>query len=129
VVAAPWLDPGRVLTELGVVPGMRAAATQIAPIDPPDGKYASTSIPAIELTVTARSSYDPVVTAVQLLAAIHRVHGDSVVVNSRRMGQLLGTSAVWGRIVTNGNLGPLVMAWEQARRGLQASITRYLLYE
>lgn len=129
VVGAPWLDPTRVLATLAVLPGARAAATQISPTDPPDGKYAGVSIPAIELTVTGRSLYDPVVTAVRLLEAIHRVHGDSVVVNARRMAQLLGTGAVWDRIVTNGDVEALVTDWEQTRRSLQASVTPYRLYE
>lgn len=129
VLGAPWLDPGRVMSEMGVVPGVRVAATQILPVDPPDRKYGGVTIPAVEFTVTERSSYDPVATAVDILAAIHRVHGDSLTVNTRRLAQLLGTASAWETIVTNGDLLGLKRVWDTELRTFRERAATYLLYE
>lgn len=129
VLGAPWLDPGRLVSEIGMVPGVLIAATRILPIDPPDRKYGGVTIPAVEFTVTERSSYDPVVTAVGLLAAIHRIHGDSLMVNTRRLAELLGTASVWETIVTNGDLLGLKRIWDNEVRAFRERASTYLLYE
>jgi uncharacterized protein YbbC (DUF1343 family) len=129
VLGAPWLDPSRVVSELGVVSGARVAEIQILPVDPPDRKYGGVTIPAVELTVTERASYDPVATAVDLLAAIHRVHGDSLTVNTRRLAQLLGSASVWETIVTNGDLQGLMRGWDAELLAFRERVMGYLVYD
>jgi uncharacterized protein YbbC (DUF1343 family) len=97
-------------------------------VDPSDRKFGGARIPAIEFTVADRDVYDPVVAAVQVLAAIHRRHGDDLEVNVRRMAQLLGTEAVWSAIVTHSDLTEVVRGWGDDVASFRDRATPYLLY-
>ncbi len=94
VVAAPWLSPRAVMERLPVIPGVSVADTNITPVDPPDGKFPSVRLPAIQLRTSDREQYDPIRTAFLLLSAIRSVHADSFVVRDAGMDRLAGTDRV-----------------------------------
>ena len=48
------------------------------PHNPGDAKFADTTVVGIRLVISDRSRYDPVATAVHLLAAIQAVHPDRI---------------------------------------------------
>jgi uncharacterized protein YbbC (DUF1343 family) len=75
-IGAPWLHAARVLEilESDKPSGVDLTPVAFTPVAPGDGKYADTLVVGIRLKVTSKSSYDPTLTAVHLLAAIRQAH-------------------------------------------------------
>ncbi|MBK6779584.1 MAG: DUF1343 domain-containing protein [Gemmatimonadetes bacterium] len=71
-VGAPGLDTAAVLAALRAAApaGVSFQSVQFTPRRPGDGKFADTLVTGIRLTVTDRQRYDPIRTAVLLLAAV-----------------------------------------------------------
>jgi len=71
-VGAPWVDTQQVLTRMRAesLPGVAFQAVSFTPHQPGDGKYADTALVGIRISVTDRNSYDPIVTAIALMAAL-----------------------------------------------------------
>jgi uncharacterized protein YbbC (DUF1343 family) len=95
-IGAPWLDPGRVLAQLRFAnpTGVRFDTLHFTPHAPGDGKYADTIVAGIRLHVTDRAAYDPVQTAVLLLAAIRDVSPERFRISAPHFDRLAGTSAL-----------------------------------
>jgi len=129
-VGAPWLEPDAVLAQLALAPpaGVRFEAVHFTPHAPGDGKYADSTVAGIRLHVTNRATYDPVQTAVALLAAIRdRSHGKLTFIPSH-FDRLAGNSAL--RVGLTSGLGPaqLTAGWTQERHLFQRRIAPYLIY-
>lgn len=72
-VGAPGLDTVSALSHLkeAAPPGVEFRAVAFTPHAPGDGKFADTAVVGIRLRVTDRSTYDPTLTALVLMAAVH----------------------------------------------------------
>lgn len=128
VIGAPWLDVGAVLREVGPVDGLSIDDTTITPRQPPDGKHDGVTIPAVRLAVRDRAAYDPVATAIRLLAALVRVHGDSLRVSSERFRMLAGDGGLWPAIEAGTAADEIVAGWERPLARFRRARAAYLLY-
>jgi len=128
VLGAPWLDPTAVRAAVGALPGVELSDTVVVPRAPPDGKLADLTLPAVRLTATDRSVYDPVRTAVALLAAIHQTHPDSLDVREERLARLLGSAEVWRTIAEGGATADVTADWEAGVRRFRARWDGFRLY-
>lgn len=128
VIGAPWLDAARVSRELSGLPGIAVSDTVVVPENPPDGKYPGMRLPAVRLRVTDRTRYDPVGLAVRLLAAVGRVHPDSLQTDTLRLDTRSGDRAVRSGLEQGAHPDSIAAAWEPGRRRFLAARGRYLLY-
>jgi uncharacterized protein YbbC (DUF1343 family) len=131
LVGAPWLRPSEVLAHLGPLSGVSLSDTMVTPNGPTDGKYESTTIPSIRLRVSDRSTYDPVRTAIEILAAVYAVHGDDVRIDEARFDRLAGTDAVRRVMVSGGEekLEALLRDWDRALAAFKERREKFLLYQ
>jgi len=127
VVGAPWLRPEAVLRRLGPVPGAILRDTVITPQEPPDGKYADVSIPAIRIEVADRVRFAPVASAVRLLAAIRAEHADALAV-TERLDRLAGTDGLRLVIAGRADPEPMLATWDSAAARFRERRTAFLLY-
>ena len=129
-VGAPWLDPERVLAQvrLSSLRGVRFDTLHFTPHAPGDGKYADTVVTGIRLHVTDRAAYDPVQTAVVLLAAIRDVSPEQFRISAPHFDRLAGTSAL--RVGLESGLGAtqLTAGWVAERKAFRERIGKYLIY-
>jgi len=127
MVGAPWLDAAAVIRRVGSVPGAVLRATVITPEHPTDGKYPGRATPAIRIDVTDRDRYEPVTTAVRLMAAVRAEHPDSLELTPR-MDQLAGTDRLRLAISAGADPEPLLAEWRAAAARFRAERAPYLLY-
>ncbi|MGH7546643.1 MAG: exo-beta-N-acetylmuramidase NamZ family protein, partial [Gemmatimonadales bacterium] len=136
VVAAPWLDPGRVLRQLRQgdgeggtpPPGVELSATAFTPHAPTDGKYDGIALQGIRLRVTNRRLYDPTRTALALLAAVRAVHPDSLRFKERSFDRLAAGWALREAILAGRASGAIWRSWEPALARFRGLRAKYLLY-
>lgn len=128
VIGAPWLEGRALLQAVGRLPGVQLRDTTIVPLDPPDAKYGGREISAIRFRVTDRDAYDPVRTAVTLLAALAHRYGDSLRVDESRMARLAGTDRLWRDVQRGATPDEIVRSWEDDRARFRSQRERYLLY-
>jgi uncharacterized protein YbbC (DUF1343 family) len=117
-VGAPWLDTTAVLKTFRAagLPGVKATGVRFTPVRPGDGKYADTLLQGVRLEVTNHEVYDPTVTAVYLLAAIHGRHPAEFGWIPRHFDRLAGTATLRTAIEARADPASIVQGWEQARR-------------
>lgn len=129
-VGAPWVHAGAVLAALEAVGlrGVRAEATSFVPDEPGDGKYPGAAVQGIRLTVTEREHYDPVRTAVALLWALRRVHGDSLRLMPAGFDERAGTTAVREGLEAGLPPDSIVARWAPATRDFTVGRGSLLLY-
>jgi uncharacterized protein YbbC (DUF1343 family) len=128
VIGAPWLNAAALAEAVADLPGVDCSDTTVTPHAPPDGKYEGREIPAVRLRVRDRDAYDPTAAAFALLAAVADLHGDSLRVNARRLGQLAGTEHIWAVAREGGGVDSLVAAWRATAEAFRAEVTPYLMY-
>jgi uncharacterized protein YbbC (DUF1343 family) len=128
VVGAPWLDAPAVIAEMGTPAGVRVTDTVVVPMSPPDRKFDGVALRGVRLLVRDRSAYDPVAVAVALLRAVRTVHPDSLVVNPRRLAQLLGTGRVWADLEAGAAPSAIVQGWEGPLAAFRSARSGSLLY-
>lgn len=128
VLGAPWFDPARVLVAVGPIPGAQLRDTVMVPVEPQDGKYPDVALPALRLRVTDRQAYDPVRTAVRLLAAIRRVQGDSLAFRSDQFDRLAGGPGLREAIAGGRSAEDIVVRWGAEERAFRELRRSYLLY-
>jgi uncharacterized protein YbbC (DUF1343 family) len=130
LIGAPWLDPVRVLDAVRgeALPGVRFEAVAFTPDDPGDGKYDGVPLAGIRLVATDRALYDPTVTAVALLLALHRVHPDSFRFREQSFDRHAGGPALRQAILGGGLLGEIVAGWTAAREAWIREREWVLLY-
>jgi uncharacterized protein YbbC (DUF1343 family) len=127
VLAAPWLDAPGLARRLGDEPGVRARDTTITPVDPTDGKYPGTTLPAVRFHVTDRAHYDPVRLTVRILADLQSRFPDSLRVNEQRMRELAGVD-LWGSLRDGARPAAIVGSWSKPIEKFQTRRRPHLLY-
>ncbi len=113
-IGAPWLDAQAVLAQLPLdrLPGVRFESVQFTPEQPADGKFPGVQVRGIRLTMTDSRLYDPTLTAVVLLAAIHRVHPDSLRMVPAQFDRLAGGSSLREALVSGKDPYAIVAGWQ-----------------
>jgi uncharacterized protein YbbC (DUF1343 family) len=128
VIGAPWLDAKAVVAAMGGATGVRLGDTTVTPVAPPDGKFDGLTISCVRLLVTDRMRYDPIATAVRLLAAVRRVHPGAFAVDSARFDLLAGTDRLRRAIVAGVEPDSIIVGWEPALARFRETRRPYLLY-
>ena len=129
-IGAPWLDTAAVLRRVrdAAPPGVRFRGTGFTPRAPGDGKFADTLVAAIRLEVTDRRSYDPVRTAVILLAAVQAVHPDRIGWIARHFDRLAGGPALREALSAGRAPDEIVGGWGGELAAFRERRKPYLLY-
>ncbi len=129
-IGAPWLDTAAVLRRVrDAAPlGVRFRGTSFTPRAPGDGKFADTLVAAIRLEVTDRRSYDPVRTAVILLAAVQAVHPDRIGWIARHFDRLAGGPALREALSAGRAPEEIVGGWAGELAAFRERRKPYLLY-
>ena len=130
-IGAPWLDVERVLAQVKFAQpaGVTFQAVRFTPHAPGDGKYADTAVAGIRLEVVNRETYDPVQTAVLLLAAIRDAAPDQFALRAAHFDRLAGTSSLRTGLEAGLGAGPLTRDWSAQRRAFRQRIAPYLIYQ
>lgn len=121
-IGAPWLDAVSVAARVdGVV------ATSFTPDSPGDGKYDGVPVRALEFQATG-PDYDPTLTAVAVLKALHDIDPDRLEWNVEHFDRLAGTNELREGIMAGEPLDRLVSDWEAQQREFEELRKPYLLY-
>jgi uncharacterized protein YbbC (DUF1343 family) len=120
-VGAPWLDSTAVLAAVRAarLPGVRFEGRAFTPRAPGDGKFADTLLQGVRLHVTDREAYDPVATAVHLLAAVAARHPGQVGWRPAHFDRLAGTDRLRLDLLAGRPAPEIVAAWVPAREAWQ----------
>jgi uncharacterized protein YbbC (DUF1343 family) len=112
-VGAPWLDVHAVLALLPAdrLPGVQFLGVKFTPERPGDGKFAGVPVQGIRMVLTDPGVYDPTLTAVVLLAAIHRVHPDSLGFRPAGFDRLAGGPSLREAVLAGRDPFAIVSAW------------------
>lgn len=128
VVGAPWLDPVQIIGAMGPVDGATLSDTTVTPVEPPDGKFGGVALRAVRLRVTDRARYDPVRTAVRLLAAVGNVHAGRLEFRAEHFDRLAGGPGLREALSRGAALASLFAAWAAAEGRFVEVRRAYLLY-
>jgi uncharacterized protein YbbC (DUF1343 family) len=129
-IGAPWLDTAAVLAILrrSRIPGVRFAGVMFTPRAPGDGKYPDTLLAGIRLTTTNRSTYDPTVTAVHLLAALRTVHPTAFALRPAQFDRLAGGPDLRGAMERGENPAAIAKEWREELARFKQRRHPFLLY-
>lgn len=129
-VGAPWLDTAAVLERVRAarLAGVRVEGTQFTPRRPGDGKYADTTLAGIRLTLVDPRRYDPVRTALTLLAAVYAVHPDRIGFSPRQFDRLAGGPELREAIMAGISPEVLEARWSGPLAAFRQRRTPFLLY-
>lgn len=133
VLGAPWLDGEAWVAEIRAVagtalPGVEIRAVTFTPESPSDGRFGGEEIGGIRLTVTDRSSYDPVRTAAAALLAARRLSGDAWEWRVRHFDRLAGSDGLRLAIDRGASLDEITSEWAADVAAFEALRRPYLLY-
>ncbi|HET7040902.1 MAG TPA: hypothetical protein VFI13_02740, partial [Gemmatimonadales bacterium] len=126
----PWLDTAAVLRRVRGegLKGVEFRGVTFTPQRAGDGKYNDTLLVGIRLHVTDRSTYDPTLTAVHLLAAIQAVHPDKIGFNPRGFDRLAGTDSLRLALQAGTPADRIVAGWGAGRQAFLERRKPFLLY-
>lgn len=143
VLGAPWLDGEAWVAEIRAVagasdvagaagavrlPGVEIRAITFTPESPSDGRFGGEEIGGIRLTVTDRSTYDPVRTAVAALLAARRLSGDAWEWRVRHFDRLAGSDGLRLAIDRGATLDEITSEWAADVAAFETLRRPYLLY-
>jgi uncharacterized protein YbbC (DUF1343 family) len=129
-LGAPWLDTAAVLARLQrtAPAGVRFAGTTFTPVSPGDGKYADTLVYGIRLITSDRTSYDPTVTAVHLLAVLKAVHPNAFAFRPAQFDRLAGGPDLRLSIERGDAVRTIVGHWTSELEQFKQHRRQFLLY-
>lgn len=129
-VGAPWLDTAAVLRALRKArpAGVTFDGVSFTPHKPGDGKFADTAVAGIRFTVVDRSRYDPVLTAVTLLAILQRQDPGHLGWSDVRFDRLAGGSELRRAVQSGQSAAAIVAGWRPALENYLARRRPFLLY-
>jgi uncharacterized protein YbbC (DUF1343 family) len=102
--------------------------TTFTPLDPSDGKFGGQRVRGFRVVITDRNRYDPVRLAVQLLAAVWRVHRDSVRFDDKGFDRLAGGPDLRREIVGGRSAQQIAQGWEAALERFRRERVPFLIY-
>lgn len=129
-IGAPWLDTAAVLARVRAarLPGVRFSGSPFTPSRPGDGRFADTTVAGIRLHVTDRRTYDPIRTAVHLLAAVAAVHPARIGWIPAHFDRLAGGPSLREAVQAGRDPEAIVGGWTAGRAEFEARRRPYLLY-
>jgi uncharacterized protein YbbC (DUF1343 family) len=129
-VGAPWLDTVAVLAGIRavVLPGVAFEGVRFTPHQPGDGKFADSTVSGIRLRVTDRKSYDPVRTAVHLLAVIRAVHPDRIRIGGS-FDRLAGGTSLRTALLRGDAPDQIVASWRPGLDEYRRRVRPFLIYK
>jgi uncharacterized protein YbbC (DUF1343 family) len=129
-IGAPWLDTAAVLRLVRAARprGVRLEGMEFTPRSPADGKYPGVAVAGIRLVVTDRHSYDAVRAALLLLAAIRRVHPDSIGFRAASFDRLAGGPALREAILRGEQAAAIERTWRAPLATFRERRRPFLLY-
>jgi uncharacterized protein YbbC (DUF1343 family) len=129
-IGAPWLDTAAVLRRIRQVQlgGVRVRGVVFTPHQPGDAKYPDTLVAGVRLEVTDRATYDPTITAVQLLAAVRGAHHDRFAWIPAQFDRLAGGPALRLAIDAGEDPAAIARSWGPALRQFRERRRPVLLY-
>jgi uncharacterized protein YbbC (DUF1343 family) len=129
-IGASWLDTPKVLARVrrARLPGVELRSVGFTPQRPGDGKFSDSTVAGIRLHVTDRSVYNPTVTAVHLLAAIHELQPDQLRWIPAHFDRLAGGPNL--RVALQSGVSPdkIVASWPSELERFKVRRSRLLLY-
>jgi len=116
-IGAPWLDVRAVLAALPAsrLPGVRFEPVSFTPERPGDGKYSGIPVRGIRFVLTDARTYDPTLTAVVVMAAILRLHPDSIRFRAAGIDRLAGGPALREAILAGRDPFAIADGWRPGR--------------
>ncbi|MGH7561709.1 MAG: exo-beta-N-acetylmuramidase NamZ family protein [Gemmatimonadales bacterium] len=129
-IGAPWLDAERVIAMVSGADrrGVLLKPVTFTPDHPADGKHAGIEVRGIRLHLFDSDAYDPVRTAVALLAAIQRVHPEQIGWNQRGFDRLAGGATLREAILAGRSPEEVASGWRVARDAFRDRARRIRIY-
>lgn len=121
-VGAPWMDPERILAELGDVPGVAIAPTSFQPSARP---HRRARCAGLAFTLTDRRAFDPVRLGVALVRALARVHPEAW--ETERLVRMVGDAALVEGAATS-DLDGLMALDAEGRAAFERAAAPHRLY-
>jgi uncharacterized protein YbbC (DUF1343 family) len=127
-VGAPWLDHEALLRRLREfdLPGVEFSLARFTPRGAGWVPFRDQPVRAVHLRLTDRDAYQPVLTALVLLAEIRRLHPRDVGIGS--MLQMLGSRWAREALVRGDDPRQIWQRWEEENREWKQVRERYRLY-
>ncbi len=125
VMGAPWIDGKALADYLGgrAVPGIRFEAVTFTP---QGATFAGQECRGIRLRITDRNALDSSLLGIELIAALHRLHGGQFAID--RTLSLLGSRAALEAIKARTDPRDVARAWGISLEEFRARRDRHLLY-
>jgi uncharacterized protein YbbC (DUF1343 family) len=130
-LGAPWLNHTELANRLNAknLPGVRFEAVTFTPASPGDQKFNGVSVNGIKLSATDRARYNPVVTSINILVELKRLHGDSLRFGVAHFDRLIGSPRVREQIVAGAAVAEITRDWDAQVEAFRRSRAPYLLYQ
>jgi uncharacterized protein YbbC (DUF1343 family) len=107
---------------------VRFEAVTFTPASPGDQKFNGVSVNGIKLSATDRTRYNPVVTSINILVELKRLHGDSLRFSVAHFDRLIGSPRVREQIVAGAAVAEITKDWDAQVEAFTRSRAPYLLY-
>lgn len=129
-VGAPWLDADAVLGRLTTrrLPGVRFEAVRFTPGKPGDGKYADTALAGVRLVLEDPATYEPVRTALEVLAAVREIHPRDFRFLERHFDLLAGGPGLRRQLLDGAAVEAIVHGWGPDLAAYRRRVGPVLLY-
>jgi uncharacterized protein YbbC (DUF1343 family) len=129
-IGAPWLDTTAVLAVLrrSAPEGVRFTGVGFTPRMTGDGKYPDTLLAGIRLSITDRDTYDPTITAVHLLAALHTAHPSAFRFRPAQFDRLAGGPELRTAIQYGEPVSSIAAHWKEELARFKDRRKQFLLY-
>ncbi len=127
---APWMDARRVVDALDEqgLSGLRFEAERFTPRAPGDGKFAEREIPGVRIIVEDRDRAQMGRLAGAILAALTKLHRDSLRVNARTFDLRFGVAAAREAIQRGDDPDEVIDRMQPGVVAFQRRVRPYLLY-
>ncbi|MBI4446969.1 MAG: DUF1343 domain-containing protein [Acidobacteria bacterium] len=124
---APWLDSQKVVKRLSSmkIPGVRFRAQAFTPTF---SKYSGELCHGIQVHVTDRNVFEPVVTALHILSAVQYIHTYRLLFNDSNFDRLAGNSWIRESLRSRVPVQQISRRWQQDLAEFKKKREKYLLY-
>ncbi len=125
VLGAPFLNADRLSAALNAraLPGIRFAPETFTPVS---SKHKNVVCAGVRAAITDRTRFRPVQTGLAILAELIHQQPDSVALNGRWLGKLLGKGNVAAFLKEGGDPATLEPAWAAEREGFAREREKFL---